>query len=410
MTDSVPERPSSRRAGTDHYLDHAATTPMLPQALDAWVAVARDVGNPASVHAAGQRARALVEEGRARVAASAGADPAEVVFTSGGTESVNTAIKGIHWWRDTAGDHPVIVLPEAEHRASEAAATWLAQRQGAELQRVPVDRAGRVDLDRLERILDASGDRVSLVSLLAANNEVGTIQPVRQVVRLAAAHGVPVHVDAVSAYGQIPVDLHGWGAAAVSVAAHKIGGPMGVGALLLRRDVTPVPLLHGGGQERRVRSGTLDVPGIAAFGVAAEHAETTRTDRARATAVLRDRLIAGIEREVPDAIVTGARGDERLPGNVHAVFPGCEGDSLLFLLDAAGVRASTGAACSAAIPQPSDVLRAMGFDAADARSALRFTLGERTTAADVDAVLAVLPEVVARARRAGMSARRPTRF
>ncbi|WP_225732838.1 cysteine desulfurase family protein [Pseudoclavibacter sp. CFCC 11306] len=390
------------------YLDNAATAPMLPAALDAYVHAAQVVGNASAVHTAGQHSRALVEQGRARVAASLGADPAEIVFTAGGTESINQAVKGIYWWREADGRRPLVVIAEAEHHATEASARWLEQTQGAQVRRIPVDREARIDLTVLRELVDAEGARVALISVIAANNEVGTLQPLGEIAEIARAHDISVHVDAVAAYGQVPLDFHELGIAAMSVSAHKIGGPLGTGALVLRRDVTPVPLLHGGGQERRLRSGTLDTPSIAAFGVAAEHVVGRLSAHASRLAELRDRLILGIRRAVPEAIVTGARGDQRLPGNVHAVFPGCEGDSLLFLLDAAGVRASTGSACTAGIPQPSHVLEAMGFDEQDSRSALRFTLGEDTGEGDVDAVLEVLPEVYRRARQAGMSANAPT--
>ncbi|MCD7100870.1 cysteine desulfurase family protein [Pseudoclavibacter sp. 13-3] len=389
------------------YLDNAATAPMLPASLDAYVHAAQTVGNASAVHTAGQQSRALVEEGRARVAASLGADPAEVVFTAGGTESINQAVKGIYWWREADGRRPLVVIAEAEHHATEASARWLEQTQGAQVRRVPVDHDARIDLAALRQLVDAEGTRIALISVIAANNEVGTLQPLAEIAQIAREHDIPVHVDAVAAYGQTPLGFHDLGIAAMSVSAHKIGGPLGTGALVLRRDVTPVPLLHGGGQERRLRSGTLDTPSIAAFGVAAEHAAGQLSARASRLGELRDRLICGIRRTVPEAVVTGALGDQRLPGNVHAVFPGCEGDSLLFLLDAAGVRASTGSACTAGIPQPSHVLEAMGFDEQDSRSALRFTLGEGSGEGDVDAVLAALPDVYRRARQAGMSATPP---
>lgn len=394
---------------TAGYFDNAATAPMLPAALDAYVQAAQIVGNPSSVHAAGQRVRAVVETGRRQVAASLGADPAEVIFTSGGTESINQAIKGIYWARAAGGQRPIVIVADGEHHASLEAARWLAEAQGAELRLAPIDHQARLDLDWLAGEIDREGARIALISVLWANNEVGTVQPIKRVCALAAVASIPVHVDAVSAYGQVPIDMHAAGVTALSVSAHKIGGPGGTGALLLTRTQQAVPLLHGGGQERKVRSGTLDAPSIAAFGVAAEHAMAGLPERAAHLRELRDRLVSGIHATVPEAVVTG-HATEHLPANAHAVFPGCEGDSLLFLLDQFGVSASTGSACTAGVPQPSHVLEAMGFSAEDARSALRFSLGETTTEADVDRVLEVLPEVYARAHAAGMSARVPRHF
>jgi cysteine desulfurase len=263
-------------------------------------------------------------------------------------------------------------------------------------------------MEALDAVLSAP-ERPALCSVMWANNEVGTVQPVAEIAARCRAAGVPFHTDAVQALGYVPIDIDAIGADAVTVSSHKIGGPFGVGALVLdpRRAVTPV--LHGGGQEREVRSGTLDVPGIAAFAVAVEHAVGEQAARAEHVLALRERLIAGIRAEIPDAVVNGDLGrgsDERLPGNVHVSFPGCEGDLLLMLLDAAGIDCSTGSACTAGIPEPSHVLMAMGVDDVLARSSLRFTLGETSSDADVDAAVAALPGAVARARRAGQLAPR----
>ena len=263
---------------------------------------------------------------------------------------------------------------------------------------VPVSDTGLIDLDYLNAAL---GNDVALVTTLWANNEVGTLQPVRGVADLAAAHGVPVHADAVSAYGYLQVDFPSSGLAALSISAHKIGGPMGIGALVIARSATVTPLFHGGSQQR-ARSGTMDVAGSVAFGAAASMIES---DQSRLVA-LRDRLVDGVAVEVPSAIL---RGDpvHRLPGNAHFTFPGCEGDSLLFLLDVAGFSVSTGSACQAGVPEASHVLLAMGLDEPTARGALRITLGHATTVAEVDAFLAALPDAVARARDAGYADREP---
>lgn len=340
----------------------------------------------------------LLEDGRAAVAASLDADPVEVVFTSGGTESINLAVKGLFWARQQDRPRPRIVVPAGEHHATVDTVEWLERHEGAVVDVVPLDAQGRVDLAGLEaRLADASD--VALVTFLWANNEVGTIQPVARIVELAHAAGVPVHSDAVAAYGQVPVSFAGSGLDALSVSAHKIGGPVGIGALVLGRKATVEPLIHGGGQQRQVRSGTQDAPAAAAFGVAASMPHPS-------VSPLRDRLVAGVREAVPAAVLMGDPVD-RLPGNAHFTFPGCEGDSLLFLLDAAGVAVSTGSACQAGVPEASHVLLAMGLSEEDARGALRITLGHTTTDADVDAFLAALPAAVERASAAGMASREP---
>jgi cysteine desulfurase len=382
------------------YLDHAATTPMLAEALDAYVAAAREVGNPSSLHAAGRCARRLVEESRERIAAVLGARPSEVIFTSGGTESDNLATKGIYWARrDADSRRNRVVASAVEHHAVVDAVEWLATHEGAEVSWLPVDAAGRVDPESLATLLAEHGDEIAVISTQWANNEVGTIQPIDDLSRLAAGAGIPFHTDAVQAVGQVEVDFAGSGVAALTLTGHKLGGPVGVGALLLGRDIAATPLLHGGGQERDVRSGTLDTPGVVAFAVAVEAAVKTREEYAKRVATLRDDLAARIRQTVPDAVYNG-HPEQRLPGNAHFSFPGCEGDALLLLLDAQGIACSTGSACSAGVAQPSHVLMAMGADNDRARSSLRFTLGHTSTAEDVDALLAALPGAVERARRA----------
>jgi len=382
------------------YLDHAATTPMLAEALDAYVAAARDVGNPSSLHAAGRCARRVVEESRERIAAALNARPSEVVFTSGGTESDNLATKGIFWARRSASLNRTRVIASAvEHHAVLDAVDWLGTHEGATVDLLPVDTDGRVDPDRLGDLLTRYRDEIAVVSVQWANNEVGTVQPIHDLARLAAAAGIPFHTDAVQAVGQIPVDFAASGVAAMTVTGHKVGGPVGVGALLLGRDVACTPLLHGGGQERDVRSGTLDTAGVAAFAVAVEMSVKSQQDYAVRVGALRDELISRVRRAVPDAVYNGA-AEDRLPGNAHFSFPGCEGDALLLLLDAQGIACSTGSACSAGVAQPSHVLIAMGADDDRARSSLRFTLGHTSTLEDVDALLAALPGAVERAKRA----------
>jgi cysteine desulfurase len=378
------------------YLDHAATTPMLPSVRDAVVGALDVIGNPSSIHAHGQNAKRMLEEAREHVAASLGCDPIEIVFTSGGTEAVNLGIKGLFWARNRDAARTRILVPRGEHHATIDTVEWLAAHEGAVIEWLPLDGLGRIDVDAVAAAL-AANDDVALLTFLWANNEVGTIQPVEPLVALAAASGVPVHIDAVAAYGHLPVSLRASGAAAISVSAHKVGGPLGIGALALARTASIEPLLHGGGQQRNVRSGTQDVPAAIGFGVAAQHP-------APSLAALRDRLIAGVLATVDGTVLRGDPRD-RLENSAHFTFDGCQGDSLLLMLDLAGISASTGSACQAGIPEPSHVLIAMGLEESDARSALRFTLGHDSSDADVGAVLAALPAAVERARRAGSSAR-----
>jgi cysteine desulfurase len=385
------------------YLDHAATTPMLPEAADAVAAAQRDWGNPSSLHASGRRARRLVEESRERIAAAVGARPYEVVFTGGGTESDNLAVKGIYWARRAADPRCRRVLASAvEHHAVLDSVEWLERHEGAEVTWLPVDRVGRVHPETLAEALAEAGDSAALVTVMWANNEVGTIQPIAALAALAAAHGVPFHTDAVQAVGTLRVDVASSGVDALTLTGHKLGGPIGAGALVLGRDVPCTPLLHGGGQERDVRSGTLHTPGIVGLAVAIETAVADRVETSARIAALRDDLVAGVLARVPDAVLGGDPTD-RLPGNAHFSFPGCEGDSLLMLLDARGVECSTGSACSAGVARPSHVLLAMGADPERARGSLRFSLGHSSTRADVAALLDALPPVVERARRAGLS-------
>ncbi|HET8780091.1 MAG TPA: cysteine desulfurase family protein, partial [Agromyces sp.] len=332
------------------YLDHAATTPMRREAIEALTAALAVVGNPSSIHSAGQQAKRLLEESRERIAATLGADGIELIFTGNGTEAVNLAIKGLWWSRQAgapAGERPTarrrILIPGGEHHATLDTVEWLVAHEGAIVQELPVDEVGRIRLDALERALGDDAASVALVSMLWANNEVGTIQPVAEVARLTALAGVPLHVDAIAAYGQLPIDFHGLrratdapagaGLVALSVSAHKIGGPAGIGALVLDRTAAVEPLIHGGGQQRKLRSGTQDVAAAASFAAAAEAVHARRASDAERMSALRDRLIAGALAAVPSARLSGDPDPAgRLPGNVHFSFPGCEGDSLLFLL------------------------------------------------------------------------------
>jgi cysteine desulfurase len=382
------------------YLDHAATTPMLPAALEVMTTHLRDVGNPSSLHASGRAARRIVEESRETIAQALNCRPGEVVFTSGGTEADNLALKGLFWSRHDADPARVRILASAvEHHAVLDALHWLADEEHAVVELLPVDRDGRLDLDALRASVGQAPETVALISVMWANNEVGTVQPIEDVVAVAAAHGIPVHTDAVQAVGAIAVDFAASGVDALTLTGHKLGGPYGVGALIVRRELSLTPLLHGGGQERDIRSGTLDMPAIAGFAAAVEHAVKAQPEYAERMTALRDDLVRRVIEVVPDAHLHGDL-DERLPGNAHLGFPDCEGDSLLMLLDARGIECSTGSACSAGVPQPSHVLLAMGCDVEGARHSLRFTLGRTTTPADVDALVAAIGPCVERARGA----------
>ncbi|BDI21940.1 cysteine desulfurase family protein [Herbiconiux sp. L3-i23] len=389
------------------YLDHAATTPLIPEVLEAYTRALAVVGNPASIHGDGQRAKQMLEEAREELAASLNCDPVEVVFTSGGTEAINAALKGLYWARVAGGTRPVVLFPAGEHHATTDTVEWLESAEGAELVELPVDSDGTLRPDVFAEALAADGPRTALASVIWANNEVGTVQPVAELALLSTDAGVPVHSDAVGAFGSVPIDFRASGLSALSVSAHKIGGPVGVGALVLARGATLVPLLHGGGQQRKVRSGTQDVAGAVAFATAARIATDRLAEHAAAMSVLRDRLIAGVRSVAPDAVLRGATGTRRLPGNVHFTFPGLDGDSLLFLLDMAGVSVSTGSACTAGVSELSHVLLGMGLPESEARGALRITLGPSSTDADVDALLAALPAALDQARRAGHSSRTP---
>ena len=389
------------------YLDHAASTPMYPEAVAAMAAQMARVGNPSSLHASGRSARRVVEESRERIAQALSARPGEVVFTSGGTEADNLAVKGLYWARRSADPRRVRILASAvEHHAVLDPLHWLAEREGAVVELLPVDRLGRLRIDALREAVERDPGSVALISVMWVNNEVGTVQPIRDVVEIAHAHDIPVHSDAVQAVGKLPVDFASSGVDAMTITAHKLGGPIGIGALVVRRELELTPLLHGGGQERDIRSGTIDTPAIAAFATAVDLAVNRQPDHAAHVAGLRDDLVRRVREQVPETSVNGDPDgslEHRLPGNAHLMFPGCEGDSLLMLLDARGIECSTGSACSAGVPQASHVLLAMGCDDESARSSLRFSLGHTSVAEDVDRLVEAIGPVVERARAAGIA-------
>jgi cysteine desulfurase len=367
------------------YLDHAATTAMLPEAVAAMTAELAKPGNPSSLHSSGRRARKVVEESREIIAAALGARPVEVIFTSGGTESNNLAIKGLFWSRlkkDPKRNR--ILISAVEHHAVLDPVLWLKEHDNAIVELLPVDEFARVSPETLRKAIEKNPDDVSFISVMWANNEVGTIQPIKELVKVAKEFNIPTHSDAVQAVGCLEVHFQDSGLDALTVSGHKVGGPQGIGCLVIKRDIELTPVLHGGGQEREVRSGTLAAPQIALTS-------------------LRKDLINKVIQTVPDVVLNGDP-ENRLPGNVHFTFKGCEGDAILMLLDAQGIECSTGSACSAGIPQPSHVLLAMGRDEPTARGSIRFSFGTTSTPDDVTDVINVLPAVVERARRAGKPA------
>ena len=381
------------------YLDHAATTPLLPEAAQAVAAELTRTGNPSSLHASGRRARRVVEESRESIAEDLGVAPADVVFTAGGTEADNLAVKGLFWARRAADPRRTRILASAvEHHAVLDPVGWLGEHEGAEVTWLEVDRYGRVDVAALRAELDRHHDEVAFVTVMYANNEVGTIQPIPAVAAACAEYEIPLHTDAVQAVGHLEVD--GVLADTLALSGHKFGGPVGVGALVIRRGVDLVPLLHGGGQERELRSGTVDTPAVAGLAAALRVATRDLDQNATGLATLRDDLARRVCASIPGAVLNGDQWN-RLPGIAHFSFPGCAGDNLLLLLDAQGVECSTGSACTAGVPRASHVLLAMGVDEDTAKGSLRFSLGHTSTPKDVDALLAALPAAVERAARAG---------
>lgn len=378
------------------YLDHAATTPVRAEAVAAMTRELTRVGNPSSLHTAGRDARRVVEDSRERIAAALGAEPPEVIFTSGATEADNLAVTGTFRARRNADR---VLCSAVEHHAVLDTALALAD-EGAKVESVDVDSSGRVDATALRAALSTDPGTVAVVSIMAANNETGAIQPIGEIAALAQDAGVPVHSDAVQAVGQLPLDFGASGLDSVSVSAHKLGGPVGAGALVARRDYPMTMVQHGGGQERDLRSGTLDVASIAGFTAALEASVADQDDRTRRVRGLRDRLIAGACEAVAGCEVNGTTAPaQSLPGIANLWFPGCVADDLLLLLDQAGIDCSVGSACTAGVSRPSHVLEAMGRDR-QASQSLRFSLGHDSSEAEVRHLLDVLPEAVSRARAA----------
>lgn len=384
------------------YLDHAATTPVRPEVIEGYLGQLQVLGNPSSVHGLGQKARQTVEDARDQLAQAIGCHRSEVLFTSGGTESNNIAIKGLYletFKRDSTRN--VIITAGTEHHAGIDPAEWLEQSEGAEAVWLPVDDFGVVDLDWLSEYLAQNSQRVALISLMWVNNETGLITPIAAVTEIAAKYSIPVHSDAVAAFGHIPLSFEASGLATMAISGHKVGAPVGVGALVVARDAKLAVTSHGGGQERGIRSGTLSSPLANVFGAAAALAVAEIDEVRERLTKFANQIKNAVLLEAPDAIFT--RGSmPGFEGIVHFTFPGCSGDSLLFLLDSAGVCVSTGSACRAGVAQASHVLMAMGRSEDQARGSLRISLGYTTTQADVDSFVAAFPAAYAGAKKAGL--------
>ena len=371
------------------YLDNAATTSLAPEALEAMIPFLKsEWGNPSSVHGTGREAKKAVDQARRQVADAIGADPREIYFTSGGSESDNWAIKGVAYAAQHRGKH--IITSAVEHHAVLETCSWL-KKQGFQITLLPTDGVGRVSPQELEKAITPE---TVLISVMTANNEIGTIEPVEEIAAAAHAHGIPFHTDAVQAAGAIPLDVHRCGIDMLSLSGHKFHGPKGSGALYIREGLRIDPLIHGGGQERRLRSGTENVAGVvglgAAISLAAEHLE----ENAARVSALRDKLIGGILERIPDVRLNGPKED-RLPNNCHISIPGVEGEALLLRMDLAGIACSSGSACTSGSQDPSPVLQAIGLNEEMAGGSLRLTLGTETTEAEIDEVLRVLPDIAA---------------
>jgi cysteine desulfurase len=382
------------------YLDHAATTPMVDACAQTMLNQMRSLGNPSSLHAFGRAARKEVEKARESIATRVGCHPSEIIFTGSGTESDNTALKGL-FWRARAQGRNVVVISEIEHHAVLDAAHWLVEHEAAELILLKTDPTGVVNVESLRELVGRRGDEIAVISVMTANNETGVLQPISEIVSIADGYGIALHADAIQSFGKVPLSFSALGVTALTLSAHKIGGPLGIGILILRKGQDIPALLHGGGQERDIRSGTLNAPAIVGFAAAVEEAFLNFESRNLQVETLRKKLEAGILAALPDAKINGA-DVARLPGIVNATFPGTESDTLLLLLDGEGIACSLGSACTAGVQRPSHVLLAMGHSDVSARSSLRFSIGPTNTAAEIEKVLEVLPSVVTRGRAANL--------
>jgi cysteine desulfurase len=374
---------------------------MSEVALQAFIEQSRQLGNPSSLHTFGRNARKDLEEARERLAELVGAHSTEIIFTGSGTEANNLALKGIYWQRKSADPRKkVIVISAFEHHAVLDPANWLREFSDAEILTLPVTREGFVELKSLEEILTNRSEEIALISVMHANNEVGTIQPIAQIAQMAKQYEIPVHTDAVQSFGKTELNFKELDVFAMTLSAHKLGGPVGVGALILKKGVDITPILHGGGQERDIRSGTLNAAGIVSFVAAAQSAIRDMNSNAQKVGALRERLIAAIQEQIPDAELNGVLEGAVLPGIANIAFPNTESDALLVLFDAEGIACSTGSACSAGVQEASHVLLAMGRSEKEARASLRFSLGTANSEADIEYLRTCIKRVIERARAA----------
>mgnify|MGYP000954075755 FL=1 len=375
------------------YLDHAATTPEHPEVVSAMAPYFSEIfGNPSSIHSFGQEARAAVESAREKIAALINAKKEEIVFTSGGTEADNFAIKGVAFANSKKGDH-IITTPIEHHAVTEPC--QFMKTLGYRVTYLPVDQYGTVSPEDVKKAIT---DKTILVSVMHANNEIGTIQPIEEIGKITKEAGVYFHSDAVQTAGAIPVDVEKMSVDLLSISAHKLYGPKGIGCLYIRKGTKIVPFMHGGGQEKKRRGSTENVPGIVGFGKAAELAIKELDERQQHLIPLRDRLIKGLQEKIDNALLNG-HPTKRLPNNVSMCFEFIEGESMLLNLDMEGIAASTGSACSSATLEPSHVLLSIGRPHAIAHGSIRFSLGRMTTDRDIDTVLDVFPKIVDKLRK-----------
>lgn len=382
------------------FLDHAATSPLRPEALAALTAALSHLGNPSSTHSHGQATREILEQARDKIAAAIGCNRSEVIFCSGGTEANNQAIKGI-WWSRKTPSRKLIISSPLEHKALLDPIEWLVANEEAEFLELPI-KNGEVDLTALENILAERHSEVALISLMMVNNETGVITDIGKVVEIAKRYDIPVHSDAVAALGRVPINFASLGLTAMSISGHKVGAPIGIGALIVRRDSKPISLIHGGGQERGLRSGTMNYSLASSFAAACEQAVNQQANTQVRLKQLRDRIESEVKRAIPTAIITAATA-KRAEHNAHFIFPGVNSDTLLFLLDREGISVSAGSACQAGVLGPSHVLIGMGYSEQDAASCLRVTLGHTTTDDDAEAFVGAIQHVYPMALAASQS-------
>ena len=378
------------------YFDHAATTPMVEPAITALNNQLKKLGNASSLHSAGRSVRKDLEQGREEIALAIDCAPSEVIFTASGTEANNLAIKGL-FWKGAKDNKKVIITSTFEHHAVMDPIIWLAEHEGAQIVGIKVDRKGFIDLTELKEAVEKYKGKVALISIMHSNNEVGTIEDIAQIVKIAG--DIPVHSDCVQSFGKVDLSFKKLGVTAATVSAHKVGGPLGVAALILKRGLDIEPILHGGGQERDIRSGTFNAPGIVAFAAAATDAVANKKERDINIRQLKQELINTIKKNVSDIWVNGDQ-ENCLPGIVSITFPKTDSEGLLLLLDAEGIACSTGSACSAGVQRPSHVLLAMGLTEDETTSTLRFSLSYTNTVNEIAALGAVISTVVTKSRAA----------